>query len=140
MTGAAVLPAATGIVLAGGRSRRFGRDKLGEPLGTKPLLQHAIDALSQVTSEVVVVAVAGFLPEDFFVRAVAVTVSVAASTVSVPGAGATVVSSSDGQRTRRHGHLRGHDFDNRRIRADDVEDESTGRRWIRNGDRQGRGL
>jgi molybdopterin-guanine dinucleotide biosynthesis protein A len=45
----------TGIVLAGGRSVRFGRDKLAEPLGERPLLHHPILALAEVCDEVVVV-------------------------------------------------------------------------------------
>lgn len=44
-----------GIVLAGGRSVRFGRDKLAEPLGDRPLLHHPILALVEVCDEVVVV-------------------------------------------------------------------------------------
>ncbi len=53
---------ATGIVLAGGRSRRFGRDKLAEPFGSEPLLAGAVRAVSQVCSEVVVVAAPGVRP------------------------------------------------------------------------------
>jgi len=49
------LPAATGIVLAGGRSTRFGRDKLVEPVGGRPLVQHAVLAVAQATTEVLVV-------------------------------------------------------------------------------------
>ena len=44
------------IVLAGGRSSRFGRDKLAEPVGGRTLLQHAIDAVRPVATEIVVVA------------------------------------------------------------------------------------
>ena len=44
-----------GIVLAGGRSARFGRDKLAEPLGERPLLHHPILALAEVCDVVVVV-------------------------------------------------------------------------------------
>ena len=33
------------VVLVGGRSRRFGRDKLLEPVGGKPLIRHATDPL-----------------------------------------------------------------------------------------------
>lgn len=44
-----------GIVLAGGRSARFGRDKLREPIDGRPLLQHAIEAVRAVTDEVIVV-------------------------------------------------------------------------------------
>jgi molybdenum cofactor guanylyltransferase len=47
------------IVLAGGRSSRFGRDKLAEPLDGRPLLEHAIAAVSQVAAEVVVVVAPG---------------------------------------------------------------------------------
>jgi molybdopterin-guanine dinucleotide biosynthesis protein A len=48
-------PAASGIVLAGGRSTRFGSDKLLAPLDGRPLLEHAVRALAAVTTEVVVV-------------------------------------------------------------------------------------
>lgn len=44
------------IVLAGGRSSRFGRDKLSEPIDGRPLLQHAIGAVRALTDEIVVVA------------------------------------------------------------------------------------
>lgn len=44
------------IVLAGGRSTRFGRDKLAEPLDGRPLLEHAIEAVRSVADEIVVVA------------------------------------------------------------------------------------
>lgn len=44
------------IVLAGGRSSRFGRDKLAEPVGGRTLLQHAIDAVRPFATEVIVVA------------------------------------------------------------------------------------
>jgi molybdenum cofactor guanylyltransferase len=47
-------PTATAIVLAGGRSSRFGRDKLAEPLEGVPLLQHALRAASQVATDVIV--------------------------------------------------------------------------------------
>lgn len=47
------------IVLAGGRSSRFGRDKLAEPLDGRPLLEHAIVAVSEVAAEVVVVVAPG---------------------------------------------------------------------------------
>lgn len=43
------------IVLAGGRSSRFGRDKLAEPIGDRPLLQHSIDAVRPLVGEVLVV-------------------------------------------------------------------------------------
>lgn len=43
------------IVLAGGRSRRFGRDKLVEPLAGRPLLEHAIAAVGPLAQETIVV-------------------------------------------------------------------------------------
>jgi molybdopterin-guanine dinucleotide biosynthesis protein A len=51
-----------GIVLAGGRSARFGRDKLREPIDGRPLLDHAIDAVRLVCDEVVVVVGVGDVP------------------------------------------------------------------------------
>ena len=50
------MPAVSGVVLAGGRSARFGRDKLVEPIGDLPLFQHAVDALGALTTDVIVVA------------------------------------------------------------------------------------
>ena len=50
------MPAVSGVVLAGGRSARFGRDKLVEPIGDRPLFQHAVDALGALTTDVIVVA------------------------------------------------------------------------------------
>jgi molybdenum cofactor guanylyltransferase len=47
------------IVLAGGRSSRFGRDKLVEPIERRPMLDYAIDAVQVVATEVVVVAAPG---------------------------------------------------------------------------------
>jgi molybdopterin-guanine dinucleotide biosynthesis protein A len=45
----------TGIVLAGGRSSRFGSDKLGISYRGMPLLHHAVLRLSEVCPEVIVV-------------------------------------------------------------------------------------
>ncbi len=57
------LPSATAIVLAGGRSSRFGRDKLAEPVRGRPLLDHAILAAAAVAQEVLVlVPVVGEAP------------------------------------------------------------------------------
>lgn len=47
------------IVLAGGRSSRFGRDKLAEPIDGRPLLHHAIAAVQAVAAEIMVVAAPG---------------------------------------------------------------------------------
>lgn len=43
------------IVLAGGRSSRFGRDKLAEPIDGRPLLEHAVDAVRPWADQIVVV-------------------------------------------------------------------------------------
>ena len=45
----------SGIVLAGGQSRRLGRDKAVEAVGGQPLIQRVIQRLSQVACEIVVV-------------------------------------------------------------------------------------
>ena len=45
----------SGIVLAGGRSRRLGRDKAIEPFDGKPLLHRVVDRLADVVDETVVV-------------------------------------------------------------------------------------
>ncbi len=47
------------IVLAGGRSSRFGRDKLAEPVGGRPLLERAVDAVRIVADVVVIVVSPG---------------------------------------------------------------------------------
>ena len=45
----------SGIVLAGGRSRRLGRDKAVEPIAGEPLIHRVMARLAQVTTQVVVV-------------------------------------------------------------------------------------
>ena len=45
----------TGIVLAGGKSRRLGRDKAVEQVGGRPLIARVIDTLANVAGESVVV-------------------------------------------------------------------------------------
>jgi molybdopterin-guanine dinucleotide biosynthesis protein A len=55
------------IVLAGGRSSRFGRDKLAERVHGRPILDLAIDAVRDLASDVIVVVApdgARDLPED----------------------------------------------------------------------------
>lgn len=54
----------TGIVLAGGRARRYGADKLAEPIAHGTLLGRAIDAVSVVAAEIVVVGAPRALPES----------------------------------------------------------------------------
>ena len=49
----------TGIILAGGTSRRFGRDKASEPLNGRPLLQWAEHRLEQAAQEIIVVKAPG---------------------------------------------------------------------------------
>ena len=44
------------IVLAGGRSARFGRDKLAEPVDGRPMLDRAIEAVRPLVDEIIVVA------------------------------------------------------------------------------------
>ena len=43
------------IVLAGGRSSRFGRDKLAEPIAGRPMLDHVVERLRLVATDIVVV-------------------------------------------------------------------------------------
>ena len=50
------------IVLAGGRSTRFGRDKLAEPIDGRPMLELAIDAVRVVAGEVLVVVAPDAVP------------------------------------------------------------------------------
>ena len=45
----------TGVVLAGGRSRRLGRDKAVELVGGEPLISRVIARMSEVADEIVVV-------------------------------------------------------------------------------------
>lgn len=45
----------SGIILAGGRSRRLGRDKAVELFGGQPLIRRAIDRVAPLTGEIVVV-------------------------------------------------------------------------------------
>ena len=52
----------TALILAGGRSSRFGRDKLAEPIDGRPMLDHVVDRIRSVATDIVVVA-AGIAPD-----------------------------------------------------------------------------
>jgi molybdopterin-guanine dinucleotide biosynthesis protein A len=54
-----MLVAVSGIVLAGGRSARFGSDKLAARVGAGTLLDRSIAALAEVVDEIVVVEAPG---------------------------------------------------------------------------------
>lgn len=62
---------AAGLVLAGGASKRFGRDKIREDLRGEPLVAHAVRRLSEVVPETYVVSTRGdplpSLPDDLSV-------------------------------------------------------------------------
>src|SRR5687768_15537805 len=45
----------TGIILAGGKSSRLGRDKARENIGNVPLIQRVVMALAAVSSEIIIV-------------------------------------------------------------------------------------
>jgi len=46
----------SGVILAGGRSERFGRDKASMYLGGKSLVQRAVDTLSQLSKDIICIA------------------------------------------------------------------------------------
>jgi molybdopterin-guanine dinucleotide biosynthesis protein A len=48
-------PEPSGIILAGGQSRRFGADKALLPLGGRPLIAHTVEKLVALSDDVVVV-------------------------------------------------------------------------------------
>jgi molybdopterin-guanine dinucleotide biosynthesis protein A len=48
-------PGVSAIVLAGGRSSRFGRDKLAEIVDGRTLLEHALDGVAPLADETIVV-------------------------------------------------------------------------------------
>lgn len=60
--------AISAVILAGGQSRRLGRDKAVEPIGGLPLIRRVIERVEQVASEVLVVVAdssrGGELPLD----------------------------------------------------------------------------
>ncbi len=74
----------TGIVLAGGRSTRFGGDKLAADVGGRPLLHLAVEAVAEVVAEVVVV-IAPNAPEPALPHDLPVPVVVARDAVAGEG-------------------------------------------------------
>jgi molybdopterin-guanine dinucleotide biosynthesis protein A len=50
------------VILAGGRSSRFGRDKLAEPVDGRALLDHVVEAVRPYVSEILVIAAPGATP------------------------------------------------------------------------------
>jgi molybdopterin-guanine dinucleotide biosynthesis protein A len=56
------------IILAGGRSVRFGRDKSVEIVAGRPLLQHVVDAVGPIAGEIVVVRAPGTPPPPVTTR------------------------------------------------------------------------
>jgi molybdenum cofactor guanylyltransferase len=58
-----LLPEASGVVLAGGRSLRMGRDKLPLKIGGVSLLEHVVNVLASRCAEVIVVG-GGDVPRD----------------------------------------------------------------------------
>jgi molybdopterin-guanine dinucleotide biosynthesis protein A len=51
------------VILAGGRSVRFGRDKSAEVVAGRTLLQRAVDAVGPIASEIIVVRAKGTPPQ-----------------------------------------------------------------------------
>ena len=49
----------TALILAGGRSSRFGRDKLAEPIAGRAMLDHVVERVREVVSDILVVTAAG---------------------------------------------------------------------------------
>jgi molybdopterin-guanine dinucleotide biosynthesis protein A len=78
------LPPVSGIVLAGGRSTRFGADKLAVEIGGRPLLHLTIDAVAGVVDEVVVVF-GPDVPEAWQAPTVAVPIIVAHDAIAGQG-------------------------------------------------------
>ena len=66
----ALLPAVSAIVLAGGRSARFGRDKLAVSIDGRPLLHHAAEAVAAVATDIIVIAPPDVAPLPVGVRLV----------------------------------------------------------------------
>jgi molybdopterin-guanine dinucleotide biosynthesis protein A len=87
------------LVLAGGRSRRFGRDKLQLDWRGVRLLDHVVNRVRELSDDVIVLASAtadGYRPEPH------IGVTVVADTTSWPG---PLVAVADGIRHARHDHV-----------------------------------
>jgi len=52
-------PAVTSIIVAGGRGKRFGRDKLAEDMGGRTLLQRVVDAIGPLSNDIVIAIAPG---------------------------------------------------------------------------------
>jgi molybdopterin-guanine dinucleotide biosynthesis protein A len=50
------IPNTTAIILAGGQSSRMGQDKGLMDLNGKPMVQHIIDTVSQLTNQIIIIA------------------------------------------------------------------------------------
>ena len=61
-SGEAPLVGALGVVLAGGASRRMGRDKAALPIGGEPLLRRAVARLRGALAEVIVIGAPVYAP------------------------------------------------------------------------------
>ena len=53
----------SGVILAGGRSSRFGSDKLAVPIDGRTLLANAIDGVTPASTEILVIAAPGAIPD-----------------------------------------------------------------------------
>ncbi len=55
----------SGILLAGGRSRRMGKNKVFAEFGGKPLYAWPLDVLRETCDEIIISAPGGIFPDDF---------------------------------------------------------------------------
>ena len=51
-----IIPNTTAIILAGGQSSRMGQDKGLMELSGRPMIQHIIETVSQLTSQIIIIA------------------------------------------------------------------------------------
>ncbi len=45
----------TGVILMGGKSRRFGQDKVMATIGDKPLIEHVIEAIAPLMEDIILI-------------------------------------------------------------------------------------